>query len=120
MSEARDRFLAANKRKTKDVVIGDETFTLKEMSARQAAPLFDLTEEANKLDVMAEMIVASVYDTDGNLIFTPEDKPVVLDLGASVVAQLGLEVMELNGRTKPAVDETSKNSTAQGSGLLAD
>jgi hypothetical protein len=117
---ARERFLAANKRKTKDVVIGDETFTLKEMTARQASPLFDMGESADKLDVMAEMIVASVYDSDGNLVFTPKDKTVVLDLGASMVAQLGIQVMELNGRAKPAVEEASKNSTAQESGLLSD
>lgn len=121
MSTARERFLAANKRKSKDVTIGDETFTLKEMSARQAAPLFEsAAEEVNKLEFMAEMIVQSIYDAEGNLVFELNDKELVLDLGASVVAQLGLDIMELNGRTKPAVDEASKNSNAQESGLLSD
>ncbi len=117
---ARERFLAANKRKTKEVAIGSETFTLKEMSARQASPLFDMSEASDRLDVMAEMIVASVYDVEGNLVFSPEDKPIILDLGASVVAELGLQVMELNGRGKPAVEDASKNSIAQESGLLSD
>lgn len=117
---ARERFIAANKRKTTEVVIGGETFTLKEMSARQAAPFFDMTEDTNKLDLMADMVVLSVYDADGNLVFEPKDKEVVLDLGASVVAELGLAVMQLNGRAKAAAEDPTKNSTAQESGLLSD
>jgi hypothetical protein len=36
------------------------------------------------------------------------------------VAQLGVDVMTLNGRGKTAADEIAKNSTAQVSDLLSD
>lgn len=118
----RQRLMAAGRRKEKDVEIDGVKFKVRELSARVAAPFYDKLQKdgEERLKAMAEMIVASLVDDDGNLIFQDSDVPGILEeWGSSTLTDVGMEVINLNGRTKAAQEDISKNSPAQTSDLLA-
>lgn len=118
----KEKLMAAAKRKEKVVTVGDCQFRIRELSAKETAPFFENLQKdgEERLEAMAGMIALSVIDDEtGERVFSKEDIPAILDWSSSMLTDIGMEVIELNGRTKKAQDEEIKNSKAQTSDLLA-
>ena len=120
----RQRFFANSRRKSKPTKFGEVDLVVKELSAAAIAkfvPLLQGEDYEAKQKAIAELAVLCTYDTDGNLVFQPEDAIKLLDeLGTTEFGEFCQDIMEVNARTPEAQAATAKNSEAQTSYLLSD
>ncbi len=120
----RQRFFANSRRKSKPTKFGEVELVVKELSAAAIAkfvPLLQGEDYEAKQKAIAELAVLCTYDTEGNLVFEPEDAARLLaDLGTTEFGEFCQDVMEVNARTPAALEESGKNSEAQTSNLLSD
>lgn len=125
LSDLRARFMAGGARKTKTVKFGEAEVVIKQLSALQSRQFLDALggdDGAARLNAIAEMITLSVYDTEGNQLFSKSESGALLDeMGTSGFGEIGQEVLEMNGANNRKREEALKNSTAPAaSGLLSD
>jgi hypothetical protein len=83
------------------------------MSTRQRDD-YDLdqgeTKTARREDIRARILVFTVCDEEGNLLFKPEDKTRISDLFADRTQPLFEEALKVNNIFKADVEEAEKNS----------
>ena len=110
MSLSRDAIVGAAKLRIVSVAVPEwgGTVNLREMTAGQRDQFDALqlaTDEATRFqDIRARLLVNSICDDAGNLLFTPFDVPTVTGFPAGVVNRLWEECLELNGM-KPGAAE---------------
>lgn len=98
-----------------DPEIAGAQFRVRTMTAGERS-LFDeqftkkgKTDRARQREVRERLIVATVIDADGELIFSEEDLPQLRQVDAALVERLVEAAMRLNGISKDDVEELEGN-----------
>ena len=115
----RDTILGADDLKKESVKIPEwngVTIELREMSGAGRNKYFELVNfdkdgKAKLSDMYAASIVLSARDPEtGELIFTPEDIPVLQDKNADVITKIGTSALKLSGlEPKISTEDAEKN-----------
>lgn len=125
----REAFFAATKRRFREIdvpVVGRVKIrSLKEIDRQQLDRDVLKKDGSLREDRYAEarlrLIVASVVDADGNLVFTDEDLPKLRELDYAVTRAIEKACLEHQGADADEIKELAKNSEAiNGSDSSAD
>ena len=100
--------------KVHEVEIGEDTFFLREMSAKKRSA-FDLSLDKKKhpkaLERLREkLLIATVSDEAGNLLFDASDEASIADMLAGSVEPLFDKACEINGLKPRDIEDLRKNS----------
>lgn len=110
----RASILEANDRPMKEIAVpewGGHVY-IRMMSAGER-DAFEGAQESNPApyrDLRARLAVATVCDTDGELLFTPDDVPALTAKSGRALDRIFAAASKHNGLTKADVDELRKNS----------
>lgn len=82
---------------------------MQELTAGSASELNEKAQQGTK-DAMVLWTIASAIDSNGDPLFTEEDKPALLKASARIIMTLSNKAMELSGYLdKPGAASTEKN-----------
>lgn len=100
--------------KVHSVEVGEDTFFVREMTVPQRTK-FDLSLDKKKdkqaLERLREkLIVATVCDEAGNLLFAPGDEPDLRDVLCSGFELIFSKAADVNGISQRDIEDVKKNS----------
>jgi hypothetical protein len=82
---------------------------LKELSVKDRHDLLEQVTEANEGKLGVYVLLHTLSDADGNLVFTKDEYNLLADKNVKVIDRLAKLAYEVNGMKAGAVDEAKKN-----------